>query len=291
MTAHGNAVNSVNAKSSAKKGLQFSQQDLEYLHWNQGMSLTDIGKRYGVTPQAIRYWMQKFGIEHRSTKQTVFFESSPALSYVIGVLHGDGFLYANPANQQHHIILSVVDRPFADAFIRALNCLGLRAPIIATPARNENSQPQWRVYASSKDFYELWGKLSLDERLDLGMEYPADFLRGVYDSEGSVKWHRTSLELAIYSTNVAMQHRIMTVLEERGFAPAWHERRLESGKLFVQVQLFRSLEIKRFMAWVMPTIKIVPRGDANTEPSQDGDILEGVETTNADQTGQQVGPS
>lgn len=283
-------MNSVNAKSSAKKGLKFSQQDLEYLHWNQGMSLTDIGKQYGVSPQAIRYWMQKFGIEHRSLKQTVLFESSPALSYVIGVLHGDGFLYRNPASNQHLVILSVIDRPFADAFARALNCLGLRAPIIALPARN-NSKPQWKVYATSKEFHELWEKLSPDERLDLGMEYPADFLRGVYDSEGSVKWHRTTLELAIYSTNIAMQHRIEKALEDHGFAPKWHERRLESDKLFAQVQLLRSLEIKRFMAWVMPTIKIVPRGDANTEPSQDGDILEGVETTNADQTGQQVGPS
>lgn len=49
----------------------------------------------------------------------------------------------------------------------------------------------------------------------------------------------------------------------------------------VEAKSSAGLEIRRFIAWIRPCIKAVPR-NANTEPSQDGDFLEGVETTKMD---------
>jgi hypothetical protein len=49
------------------------------------------------------------------------------------------------------------------------------------------------------------------------------------------------------------------------------------------------LDIKRFLAWIMPCIKTTPRGQANTEPSRIRDGAEGVENTKAIQNGRRVG--
>jgi len=289
MTTQKNAVNSGDAKTSAKKGLKFTREQLIDLHWTQGLSMTDIGRQFGVTPQAVKYWLNHFGIEHRARLQDVLFEASPTLSYVFGVLHGDGCLYVHPTTKHHYILLAVIDKPFAESFQRALQILGIRAGLIPLKARG-NSAPQWKTYASSRKFHELWNSMNSLDRLSFGMKYPSDFIRGVYESEGSVKLHRGSLEACIYSTNIIMQEMIMDALKTHGFAPRWFERNLESGKRFVVVQLHRSLEIKRFIAWIVPCIKFQPRqSNANPEPSQDGDILEGVESTKDDQPGSQVG--
>lgn len=281
MATQTNTVNSGKAKSSARRGLRFRQEDLTDLHWKQGLSLTDIGRRYGVTGQAIKYWMNKFGIEHRAQLQEVLFEASPTLSYVLGVLHGDGFLYYNPANNHHHILLSVVDKPFAESFAAALRRLGLRAVIRRVPARG-NAQAQWKVWSTSKRFSELWHRLSPNGRLDLGLTYERDFIRGFYESEGSIMFHRGSLELAIYNTNVTVLRRVQACVEARGFAPKWYEKVPESGKQCGILCLHRSLEVKRFIAWVAPCIKYLPRGYVNPDPIQGRDTLAGLETTKDD---------
>lgn len=277
-----NAVNSEKAKSYGSKGLKFTRDELVDLHWIQGLSLKEIGERHDVTSSAIVYWMRKFGIEHRSRLQDVLFEPSPTLSYVMGVLHGDGFLYFNPANSQHLIILSVVDREFAISFAKALNRLGLRAPIRILPPRQESYQQQYRVGATSKNFHELWNHLSVEERLDLGMAYERDFIRGVYESDGCVKSHRGSLELAIYKTDITMLERVEGSMSKRGFSVKIYDKRLDSGKTLRTINLYRSLEVRRFMAWISPCIKYLPRGYANSEPIWNGDIPAGVETTKDD---------
>lgn len=285
MTTQKNAVNSGNAKSSARKGLSFTKEELIDLHWIQGLSMTEIGRRHDVSASAMKYWMSKFSLEHRSQVKEILFEPSPALSYVLGVLHGDAFVYSLPRRRRYVVILAVVDKEFAFSFKRALETLGMNANTIAIPPSREGNQPQWKTYAHSKKFMERWNALSPRERIKWGMKYPRDFLRGVYESKGSVKFHRGSLELSIYSTNVMLQKVIMGALTDLGLTPKWYSRPLESGKTMVYIQLFRSLEIKRFMTKIIPCIKYRPRNfdgrQANREPSRDGDVPEGVETTKA----------
>lgn len=269
------SVNTERSKSSARKGLHFTKDELINLHWVKGLSLTEIGRKYGVSGAAIEYWTTKLGIEHRSQLQDVLFEPSPTLSYVFGVLHGDGFLYHHPTSNHHYILMSITDRIFGESFQRALRILGLRAhmiPLKPNKAR-PNEKPQWRVYASSRKFHELWNGLTSAERLEWGMNYPADFIRGVYESEGSLKYHRTTLELSIYNTNKEMQSAIYRCLSEMGLTVKWYERTLKSGKTFVNLALNRSLEIRRFLAWIAPVFKYQPRGPRDLEPSKDSDSL------------------
>jgi hypothetical protein len=280
MTEQKNAVNSAETNRTGQKGLHFTREELIQLHWVQGLSLVDIGKVYGVTGRSIWYWCKKLGVQHRAQLQDVLFEASPALSYVFGVLHGDGFLAYNVANNHHDILLSVTDVEFANSFARGLHHLGLRAGVILLKQRPPAKQ-QWKTYATSKRFHELWNGMTKEQRLDLGLSFPGDFVRGLYESEGSIKWHRTSLELAIYSTNEPMLQRVSQLFHDRGYHPKWNERPLESGKTLVHLELYQSLEIRKLIAWIQPCIKYLPRTDVNAEPSQDGNDLEGVESTKA----------
>lgn len=286
MTTEQNRVNSGNAKSSARKGLAFTREQLVELHWVHGLSLTAIGRIHGVSASAIKYWMNKFGVTPKARLQEVLFVPTPALSYVLGVLHGDGFLYVHPTTSRHEIVLTVTDKPFAESFNYALHALGLRANTIPVKAGLPNHKPLWKTYSCSKVFHERWNSLGKEERLDWGFRYPRDFVRGVYESEGCLKRHRQNLELAIYSTNQPMQRRIVLALESQGLHPKVFERDLESGKLFTYVQLFRNLEVRKFLAWCMPCIKYAPRRrQANREPSLGSDAQEGVETTKDAQPG------
>lgn len=254
-----NADNSEKMKSSAKRGLSFTADMLQTWHWDEGLSVTEIGRRHGVSPAAIGYWMKKLGVTHRVKLQDVLFEPSPTLAYIYGVIHGDGCLYKNKANGGQVIRLSVIDRGFAESFRDALIIVGIRAKTIQVPGQNGH-KPQWLTYATSKAFHGKWDQQSPEERLAFSLNaYPADFIRGLYESEGTVKFHRGRVELAIYNTNVYMQDAVIRVLRNRGYEAKRFIMKLESGKSFVHISLYRSLDIKRFFAWVRPCVKFQPR--------------------------------
>ncbi len=229
--------------------------------------MTKIGHQYGVTAQAITYWMNKYELEHRSQVLEVAFEASPAMSYILGCLHGDAFIHQDPKYYRNTIQMSVIDRPFAEALGRALKAIGLNINIVDVKAR-ENGKAQFKVYAHSKMLIDEWNSLDAAGRLKLGMTYPRDFTRGVYDSEGSVNLHRGTLELTICSTNEAMIDLIIEYISHLNFHPKRYVRLLPSGKNFYSINLYRSLEVKKFMAWIMPTIKIRPRSEDMSIPSR-----------------------
>jgi hypothetical protein len=280
MTQQENAVDSVKAKSSRRKGLSFTREELIELHWVRGLSRAEIGRMFGVTGTTILYWCKKLNVEPRAKLQEILFIPSPALSYVFGVIHGDGCVYYRPEKSRYTLRLSVTDLPFAESFARALRHLGLHAhtiPIKCPPPW----QPQYLTSSDCRSFCEQCHQMTLEQQLDLGYKFPREYIRGYYESEGTVKWRRTSLELAIYNTNSIKQRRLMDALVAEGLHPKWYEVPRQPFEPHIYVQLFQNLEIRKFMAWIMPCIKYQPRRDANAEPSQGGNILEGVENTKA----------
>jgi hypothetical protein len=244
--------------------------------------MQEIGNMFGVTSTSIKYWMNKMGIEHRSVKKDVLFEPCPTLCYLFGVLHGDGFLYHNPANKQNLIMMKVKDYNFAQSFARALTIVGLN------PMWIKNSKPYYEIRAISVNFFKMWKDMTIEERMDFGFTYDRDFIRGFYESDGCMKEHRGTLELSMDKPNQPLILRIKKVLEEYGYNPKTYERLNINNTKMYNLSLFRSLEIRRFIAWINPSIKYLPRKYANTEPSQNGDILEGVESTKAQTLCEQV---
>ena len=110
-------------------------------------------------------------------------KSSKELAYVIGVLLGDGSLYIN--NHRYKIGLGVKDLEFAEIFSK--NMARLLNKKVVKPYWNKSINT-WVVVYTSKAFY-IWYKQQNLDTLKSYIEYSRDtvanFLRGLYDSEGN----------------------------------------------------------------------------------------------------------
>ena len=284
MTMREKAVNSVKANATRSKGLQFSKEQLEELYWHQEKNLQEIGSMYGVTGGAIKYWFKKLGVKFKPQSQEPLLTPSPSLSYVSGVLHGDGFLYYNPARKAHEILMSITELVFANSFKQALVSINIRAGIVQLKPVLDR-KPSVKVYATCKNFAIWWKGLSVAERLKVGMAHPWEFIRGLYESDGSIKLNKGDVNIAIYTAERETADATFAFLFSQGYNAKLYERTLESGKPFFSVCLYRKAEVHRFIERCKPCIKKTPRGYANAEPSRRGDASEGVESTKAPRPG------
>ena len=298
MNTQTNRVNSVDTKrpSSAKKGLSFTAEQLQKLHWVDGLSETQIGARYGVSCAAIHWWCKKLGVSGRKDVKHLFFEPSPALSYVLGCVLGDGCVYLRKDNR-YTVRFAVTDRALAEEFAKAARLVGFKCDKITRckPAE-EHHKTIWLVCLYSNDFGAWYENLGIMGRLEVGLKFPANFVRGFYESEGSIVRHRNCLELSIIDTH----HDGLIIKSIKDVIPLGIEAKtykfLAKEKGFRDrhvLAIYRQLDVARFLAWTMPCIKTVPRPEeepqVNTEPILDRDVEAGVENTKAIQNGTQVG--
>lgn len=303
MNIQTNTVNSVNAKRpySAKKNLSFTAEQLKKLHWVDGMSLTQIGVLYGVSASAISHWMNKFGLAGRSHVDNLLFEPSPALSYVLGVILGDGCVYLREKGN-YTVRLNVCDKVFAERFSEAVRLLGFTpGRIIRVKAQREEWRDAWLSYFYSNAFGNWYTTLSLDERLEMGIKFPDAFTRGFYESEGTLTRHHGRLELSMSDTHG--NGKILTTIQNHlphGITSHCYSFKRKDGATVYQLEITRGLDVRRFLAWVMPCIKVVPRSEyeemtktekthADTEAIPDRNVGAAVENTKVTQNGKRVG--
>ena len=301
MNTQTNTVNSVNAKrpSSAKKGLSFTAEQLKQLHWREGLSLTQIGALYGVSCAAIEYWIKKLGLAGRSRVDNLLFEPSPALSYVLGVVLGDGCVY-RLAKGNYSIRLSVCDKVFAERFSESVSLLGFKpCKMIRTQSKHEGWRDRWLSYFYSDAFGNWYAAMTLDKRIELGMKHPDAFVRGFYEAEGTIVRHHGRLEITMSDTHAdgliidAIQASLPSGIVSNKYMVE------KCGIKAYCLSITRALDVKRFLAWTMPCMKTVPRPEilpaeqeetqANTEPIPDRNAGAGVENTKVAQNGRQVG--
>lgn len=107
-------------------------------------------------------------------------EPSPELSYVIGVHLGDGSLHKK-GNGKYVIKLKVIDREFAEAFAKALEKLGIGATVGFE--RNPSRVDRYYAEGSNKALFQLLSG-PRETLFSLASQYPPEFLRGFFDSEG-----------------------------------------------------------------------------------------------------------
>jgi len=95
-----------------------SKENLESLYWRKGLSLPEIAEKYGMAVSTLGYWMDKFEIpRRRGGPRDSFYAIKPrlkpsdSLSYVLGVLAGDGSFFGGNGIQ-----LKVRRKEFADSF-------------------------------------------------------------------------------------------------------------------------------------------------------------------------------
>ncbi|WP_457753180.1 LAGLIDADG family homing endonuclease [Thermococcus sp.] len=105
---------------------------------------------------------------------------SPELSYIIGVYLGDGSIHQK-SNGRYLIKLKVVDKEFAETFSKALLSLGVNSTFGFE--RDASRVNRWYVEASNKELFMFLDR-PIDKLIESAKDYPAEFLRGFFDSEG-----------------------------------------------------------------------------------------------------------
>lgn len=280
MTVRKNTVESVNAKPSARRsaGLSFTKEQLHEFHWDRGLGFSEIGKMYGVTGGAIRYWFLKLGVSFRPQTQEPILDLSPTLSYVLGVLHGDGFLYKNFTNGNDEILLVNTSPVFCESFRNALQKLNLRAGVVALkrhPDWTDQYKDQWKVYANSKRFHQWWDAKSDEELIDAGLTHEADFLRGLYESDGCFSRGTWS----ICTPDRLTADRVLVTLAAHEWHPKFYSGVTKHGTPYWNVCLYRMEEIASVIGWMKPCIRTTDSRHANAEVSRGGNAPKTVENT------------
>lgn len=247
--------------------LCFTKEQLSKLHWTDGLSRSEIAEMYGVTTQAITYWCQKLDVEHRSRTHHVLFKPSPVFSYVLGVYYSDGCFQRHPAKRFR---VQVVDKIFAESIHRAVAILLGSAPSMTPIPPQDGCKPQWLVSAGCKELIEWVDSKSNQEMIDFAMTYPADFVRGLFEGDGSMKTNKGQpVAMIVCNTDREMIESVVSWLKREELDPHVSARVLPSGKDFYEVCIYRQMEIRKFLCMVNPCFKYLPRAHANTEPSPD----------------------
>lgn len=113
---------------------------------------------------------------------------SPELSYILGVLKGDGYCYhfQNKKKSDSIIALSVNDYEFAQSFAKALCSIGLN-PHTFSLEKYKNQTTKWRTTCSSREFVSWYKDLSTEDiftMLKMEQRFILEFFRGFYEAEG-----------------------------------------------------------------------------------------------------------
>lgn len=175
-----------------KARLDFYKQVFELK--SQGLGYKKIRRKmreeYGVNLSlgTLSYW---FNNEVVNIGGENYFEIKPSqeLSYVLGVMFGDGCAYCDNKKEEYILALEATDRQFVDKFAMSCSKLIKRQKTIATICNKARGsfKPTFSTKLRSKQVY-IFVK-SIKQEFEKGKffieQYPAHFIQGLADSEGS----------------------------------------------------------------------------------------------------------
>ena len=188
--------------------------------------------------------------------------SSMQAAYVLGVYLGDGYAWRTSSNGHpgFKIGLSTVDREFADAFSLALARMGVHVP----PYRRKKypdrpaAKEAWVVEVCSFNLYHWLTSLdsaAIREVVNRPGRSAIAFLRGVYDSEGSLTVRGNGPDLRMGNADSGTMHLTKELMERLNLHPGLYSYEPRPGrKRMYHVVLSRRVEIRRFLSIVKPSI-------------------------------------
>ena len=255
--------------------MAFQKNQLQELYIDKGLSAIKIGKMFGRNEATIRYHLKKFKIQMRSP-ETGFIhpnlEVNENLAYILGVIFGDGCVTKN----KHRIFLNTTSETFAKSFGHALKKIGLHPCFYMVKLSGKNVKPRFYtiyqeinpkykdafyVVAASKAFYIWFKSLTLNnlQKLLMEMDCIKGFLRGFYESEGSIS-HKTknAWQIVIYNTNIQLIKIVQEFLTRLGFSHSLRIIRPKNKRLKNEYSVYilgGTKEVMRFVREVNPCIK------------------------------------
>lgn len=193
-------------KGIPKTKLNTDGMTLKKLYVSEKKSTYEIGKIFGVNSKTVYSRLKRLGIPLRGKCWPFDPDPTRELSYLLGVFYGDG--YVSKTSGSYRFALAVNDEDFIIEFKRALSRTLGKKPSIFFKHKH-----RYYCGAVSKKMYQFL-KLGLDSHKPIIERYPADFLRGFFDSEGSaIKGNRANPR--IREVRVACKNKVLIELCHR----------------------------------------------------------------------------
>ena len=263
-----------NKISDSKAKLRISREELEKLYWIDGLTLSEIAKIYRVGIKSVYTRMAHYRIPRRDTKfqkgckvktsrntprklSSGYEKLTSKLAYILGVIYGDGYLLNDSSN--HGVVgLAVKDEDFALMFKEYIErWSGLTATL-------KRKGRLYRVELYSVEAYNFLKNFELDRLLIAPKKIQCAFLKGFYDSEGSV-WienrgkGRPRIRIACYNTNRTLVDLIKCLLTQLDIH---HRLRIKpnnqtfkNAKLLYEIIIDRRSSVKKFRGFIGFSIK------------------------------------
>jgi len=247
--------------------------------YEEGWSSYELAERFGVRMTTILYHLKKMQVPRRDYSRAAVLKhnknlklnKSPELAYLIGVYLGDGCVdrcKSHGSYKRWRFRVKVTEKTFIDSVAKACKKLGLNPLIFRcnSPYYFSNKQ-KWKipyelvVYSEPFCLFMLETK-DLRKLPKLIKGYEDAFLRGIYESEGSIL-HRNgrfcSLTV-IANTNKELVTFVTSILTSMGFKYCVIEHVPKSKKLKTLYSVSLSVrEGKKFLSKIKPSIKNLER--------------------------------
>ena len=185
----------------------------------EGYTLRQISEHLKVPLGTIHSWIY---YDVKPWAVTPSYEPSPELAYVVGALSSDGSLFSK--GRYHRISLYSKDLDFIREFERCIRLLTGRKAPLPIYRRKDGSFVTW---CSSKRFIKWWIEEE-EERLRAVEKYPASFLRGFADGEGSVS--KRLYRISISNTNYDLVELCRKALDSLGIRYHVHYRKQKNPR-------------------------------------------------------------
>lgn len=215
------------------------------LHSEFGYGSRKIARILGISRGTVRAWIRG----HKPSKYANL-DTSPALSYLLGVLLGDGWVTTVPKWNVSRVGLEAKDKEFVDCFGENLRKIGLNPLPIYLEKRNV-----YRVLANNKRFVQWYKGLSLQEIEQIANKHPIGFIRGFYESEGCFYVHpRGGWILHIFNKKKDLLEMSRRILSNLGIEMKLSKCRGEPHLMY-SLHLWGRVKIQKFFEQIKPVIK------------------------------------
>jgi len=261
------------------KKTMMNRENLERLYWEEEKSSLEIAEEFGFKSRtSILRRMKEWGIPTRSHSQAISlahnkgkldpshpkkvdFTEEEALSYILGVLIGDGGTHKSRKGE-FLVELNQTRKKFAQSFKKALEKIGLNPGVYGPyQPKDEGHSPLYMTKAHSKLLVEWFEQFDLGKIFEYVVKDLAnarEFIRGIYESEGS-NVISSSWRLTIVSTERKKLEIVDRVLNRIGFKFRFKEvnsrrswRGMDGG---YYLEITEREQILRFLREIKPCIK------------------------------------
>jgi hypothetical protein len=234
--------------------IKWTNEEIELLKKIYSKETLEIKKTFpNRTYNAIKQKASKLGLKRKFwEKKLINFQPSPQTSYILGVMVGDGYTW------RRSIELHVKNKNFADMFAENCTKLGLHV-WKGIDSHNLNIV---KAYSASLA-YRIKDITSNTEKFyNFVKDYPVDFIRGFFDSEGTAikGYHDGYLYYCctMCNTKKELLDLVKILAEKIGFKSSIRISRKGNQKLKTLYQLTilgGSKEAIRFIEMIKPVAK------------------------------------